>query len=149
MRRREFIALLGATAAGWPSAALAQQSKFPVIGRFELGTPAAYDLSGFRQGLKDAGFVEGQYLTIEYHFANNDLAHLPGLAADLVRLQVRVIASVASAYPVRAAKDATDTIPIVFGFGVDPVKDGIVASLNRPGGNATGIVSLANELYGK
>jgi putative tryptophan/tyrosine transport system substrate-binding protein len=149
MRRREFMALLGAAAAPWPTAALAQQSKPPVIGLFEVGSPTSYDLAGFRQGLKDAGFVEGQNLTIEYRFANNDLARLPELAADLVRLQVRVIASVGSAYPVRAAKHATDTIPIVFGYGVDPVKEGIVASLNRPGGNATGIISQASELYGK
>ena len=148
MRRREFITLLGG-ASVWPSAARAQQTTMPVIGLLLVGTPSSYDLSGFRQGLKDAGYVEGQNLAIEYRFANDDPARLPELASDLVRHQVRVIAAVASGLAVRAAKDATNTIPIVFGYGADPVKQGIVASLNRPGGNITGIISLANELYGK
>jgi putative tryptophan/tyrosine transport system substrate-binding protein len=149
MRRREFITLVGGALAVRPLAAPAQPADRPVIGLFELGGPTSWDLAPFRQGLKDAGYVEGQNLTIEYRFANDDEARLPELAADLVRRKVRLIANVGSAMPIRAAKDATDTIPIVFGFGVDPVKLGLVASLNRPGGNVTGILSLANELYGK
>jgi putative tryptophan/tyrosine transport system substrate-binding protein len=149
MKRREFIGIVGVTAVTWPLAARAQQAAMPLIGMLQVGTPSGYDLSGFRQGLKDASYVEGQNLAIEYRFANDDSARLPELAADLVRRQVRVIATIASGLASRAAKDATDTIPIVFGHGVDPVKLGVVASLNRPGGNATGIISLANELYGK
>jgi putative ABC transport system substrate-binding protein len=149
MRRRDFIALVGGAAAAWPLAARAQQPAVPVIGLLQIGTPSGYDLSGFRQGLKDGGFVEAQNLAIEYRFANDDPTHLPELASDLVRRQVRVIAVIASGLAARAAKDATNTIPIVFGHGVDPVKLGLVASLNRPGGNVTGIISLANELYGK
>jgi putative ABC transport system substrate-binding protein len=148
MKRREFITLLGGAAA-WPIATLAQQPERPVIGLLLVGTPSSYNLSGFRQGLKDAGYVEGQNLAIEYRFANDDLTRLPELASDLVRRQVRVIVAVASGLAVRAAKDATNTVPIVFGYGADPVKQGLVASLNRPGGNITGIISLANELYGK
>jgi putative tryptophan/tyrosine transport system substrate-binding protein len=148
MRRRDFITLVGGTA-GWPLAARAQQGGAPVIGLLQIGGPTSWDLAPFRQGLKDAGYVEGQNLTIEYRFANDDASRLPELAADLVQRKVRVIANVGSGIATRAAKDATDTIPIVFGYGIDPVKQGIVASLNRPGGNATGIISLANELYGK
>ncbi|HEV2968563.1 MAG TPA: ABC transporter substrate-binding protein [Pirellulales bacterium] len=120
-----------------------------MIGLLQIGTPSGYDLSGFRQGLKDAGYVEGQNLAIEYRFANDDPSRLSELASDLVRRQVRVIAAVASGLAARAAKDATNTIPIVFGYGADPIKQGLVANLNRPGGNVTGIISLANELYGK
>ena len=133
----------------WPLVARAQQPDKPVIGLLAIGTSSAWNLAGFRQGLKDAGYVEGQNLTIEYRFANDDPARLPELAADLVRRKVRVIAAIASALAVRSAKDATDTIPVVFGYGLDPVKQGIVASLNRPGGNLTGAISLANELFGK
>lgn len=148
MRRRDFIKIIS-SAAVWPLAGRAQQSEQAVIGLLQHGTPTSLDLTGFRQGLKDAGYVEGQNIKIEYRFANDDRTRLAELAADLVRRRVRVIASVASATATVAAKKATDTIPIVFGFGVDPVKQGLVASLNRPGGNATGIVSLANELFGK
>jgi putative tryptophan/tyrosine transport system substrate-binding protein len=149
MRRRDFIALIGGGVTAWPLVARAQQAEMPVIGLLEIGGPASWDLAPFRQGLKDAGYVEGQNLTIEYRFANDDAARVPELAADLVRRKVRVIANVGSGIVTRAEKDATDTIPIVFGFGIDPVKQGLVASLNRPGGNVTGIISLANELYGK
>jgi putative ABC transport system substrate-binding protein len=149
MRRRQFLTLVGGAAAAWPATARAQQSARPVIGLLQLGTPSSYDLSGFRQGLREAGYVEGQNLEVEYRRANDDPERLPGLAADLVRRQVRVIAVLASSLPVSAAKAATSTIPIVFGYGIDPVRAGHVASLNRPGGNITGIVSLANELYGK
>ena len=149
MQRREFITFLGGAVAGWPFAARAQQPERPVIGLLQIGTPSSYDLSGFRQGLKDAGYVEGQNLVVEYRFANDDPARLPELASDLVRRQVRVIATVASGLAARAAKDVTNTIPIVFGYGLDPVKQGLVASLNRPGGNVTGVISLANVLFGK
>ena len=149
MRRREFITLIGGTAVAWPLAARAQQPVKPVIGLLLIGTSSSYDLSGFRQGLKDAGYIEGQNIEIEYRFANDDTGRLPELASDLVRRQVRVIAVVASGLAARAAKDATNTIPIVFGYGADPVKQGLVASLNRPGGNVTGAISLANVLYGK
>ena len=142
MKRREFIALFGGTAAAWSLAARAQQSTIPVIGVLQIGTPTSYDLSGFRQGLKEAGYVEGQNLRIEYRFANDDPARLPELAADLVGRKVNVIAAVASALAARAAKDATNTIPIVFGHGIEPIKQGLVASLNRPGGNVTGVLSL-------
>jgi putative tryptophan/tyrosine transport system substrate-binding protein len=131
MRRREFITLLCGTAASWPLAARAQQDRMPLIGLLQFGTPTSWDLAPFRQGLKDAGYVEGQNLAIEYRFANDDLSRLPEFVADLVQRKVRVIASVGSAFAVRAAKDAISTIPIVFGAGVDPVKQGLVASLNR------------------
>jgi putative ABC transport system substrate-binding protein len=149
MRRREFIVTLGGATAALPLAARAQQSTIPTIGVLQIGTPTSYDLSGFRQGLKEAGYVEGQNLKVEYRFANDDPARLPELAADLVGRKVNVIAAVASAVAASAAKDATNTIPIVFGHGVDPIKQGLVVSLNRPGGNVTGVISLANELYGK
>jgi putative ABC transport system substrate-binding protein len=147
MRRRDFITLLGGAAASWPLAARAQQQA--VIGILQQGAPASYDLSGFRQGLKDAGYVEGQNLTIEYRWADNRADRLPELAADIVRRQVRVIVSIASALSVSAARAATSTIPIVFGYGADPVRNGHVASLNRPGGNVTGMTSLSAELVGK
>ena len=149
MRRRDFIEAIVGSAAAWPLATRAQQSAMPVIGLLEMGGPTSWDLEPFRRGLKDAGYVEGQNLTIEYRFGNDDAARLPELAADLARRKVRVIANVGSAIAARAAKNATNTIPIVFGFGVDPVKLGMVASLSRPGGNVTGIISLSNELYGK
>jgi len=117
--------------AGWPFAARAQQPAMPVIGLLQVGTPTSWDLTGFNQGLKDAGYVEGQNLAIEYRFANDDPARLSVLAADLVHRRVRVIASISSALAVRAAKDATNTIPIVFGYGIDPVKQGVVASFRR------------------
>jgi len=114
-----------------------------------FGTPTSYDLEAYREGLKEAGYVEGQNLAIEYRFANDDPFRLSELASDLVRSRVRVIVAVASGLAVRAAKDATNAIPIVFGYGADPVKQGLVASLNRPGGNITGVISLAEALYGK
>jgi putative ABC transport system substrate-binding protein len=149
MRRRDFITLLGGAAAAWPPAARAQQPGIPVVGFLGIGAPSDYDLSGFRLGLKDSGYDEGQNLAIEYRWANRDSDRLPELAADLVRRRVRVIVPLASGNAVEAAKAATSTIPIVFGVGGDPVQLGYVTSLNRPGGNITGITSLSGALVGK
>jgi len=148
MRRRDFVALGGAAAA-WPLPARAQQPALPVIGLLQIGASTSYDLSGFHQGLTEAGFVEGQNLAIEYRFANDDANRLPELATDLVRRRVRAIVSIGSTITVRAAMAATSTIPIVFGYGGDPVQQGAVASLNRPGGNVTGMTSMSSELVGK
>ena len=141
MRRREFIALVG-SAAVTPLAAHAQQSAMPVIGF--LGTRAPGDdpqlLTEFRQGLKDAGYIEGQNVAMEYRFAENQYDRLPSLAADLVRRQVAVI--VANGRAAQAAKEATTTIPIAFVAGFDPVEVGLVASMNQPGGNITGVTIL-------
>lgn len=147
MRRREFIRLIGGAVVVWPLRGRTQQPA--AIGILQIGKPGSYDLSGFRQGLKDSGFLEGQNLTIEYRFANDDPNRLAELAADLVHRQVRVIVAIASTLSVRAAMAATSTIPILFGFGADPVQLGIVASLNRPEGNITGMTSMSGELVGK
>jgi len=146
INRRELIALAGATAC--PIAARGQQPVMPVVGYLHPSTPDVYSLNGLRQGLKDAGFIEGQNLTIEYRLANNEPDRLPELAADLVRRRVAVIV-VRSTRAALTAKTATAIIPIVFGFGADPVEIGLVASINRPGDNVTGATSMSGELGGK
>ena len=151
MRRREFILLLSSAAAGWPLATRAQQPTMPVIGHLDSQSPGTYAdllLHGFRRGLKETGYVEGENVAFEYRWAENRLDRLPELADDLVRRGAAVIVTAAPSAAL-AAKAATTTIPIVFGIGDDPVKIGLVASFSRPGGNLTGINFLSRELAAK
>jgi len=151
MRRRDFMKVIGGAAAAWPLAARAQQSGMLVIG-FVHGASAetfARETSAFRKGLNETGYIEGQNVTVEYHWLEGHYERLPALMADLVRRRVAVIASPGSNVATLAAKAATTTIPIVFGVGQDPVKLGLVESLARPGGNVTGINFFVAEITAK
>jgi putative ABC transport system substrate-binding protein len=149
LKRRTFIILLGG-AAPCPFTAGAQQPGLPVIGYLDGGSPATstHTLAAFRTGVAEAGYVEGRNVAIEYRWAEGNYGRLPELAGDLARRKIAVIVAMGTP-PAFAAKEATSTIPIVFGVGIDPVRAGLVASLSRPGGNATGVTSMNLEIEGR
>jgi putative ABC transport system substrate-binding protein len=145
MKRREFIALIGVSAA-WPAVAQAQQ---PTLGLLSSSELADWAINSFRAGLEEGGYVEGRNLTVIYRSAGNQFDRLPALAAELVKSQVSIIFATGSPVPARAAKAATPTIPIVFAYGGDPVSDGLVESFNRPAGNVTGATFIGTALTSK
>src|SRR5207248_1691313 len=151
MRRRDFLGVLSGAAAGMPLLARAQQPALPVVGFVRDGSAdaSARFMADFRKGLNEAGYFEGQNVTVEYHWLEGQFDHLPAVMADVVRRRVAVIATPAGNYAAQVVKAVTTTIPIVFGVGEDPVKLGLVASLARPGGNLTGINFFASELEAK
>jgi len=151
MRRRDFIKMIAVSAAAWPLAARAQQPGLPVVGFLHSTSagPNTGAVSAFREGLKQAGYVEGQNVAIEFRWAEGHYDRLPALATDLVRERVAVIAALGGQASALAAKAATSTIPVVFDTGEDPVKLGLVVSFSKPGGNATGISMLTNEIEAK
>jgi putative tryptophan/tyrosine transport system substrate-binding protein len=150
MRRREFIGLVGSAAVSAPFVAHAQQAALPIIGILHPGSPetSAEFITGFRTGLSEMGFAEGQNVTLDYRWAYTRFDRLPELAADLINRRVKMLA-VSGPLAAQAAKEKTTTIPIIFALGADPIELGLVASLNRPGGNVTGITSLNTELVPK